>query len=110
MFYKITDFIRAHKSAIRIVLGFGCLIAGLLLVINRRPFAGGIVLLAGIALLAISLGKILGPSDYASSSIGLNVKGMGQQTSSINKKPTSNVANEVTSDIWNQMKENDNKK
>ena len=107
MFYKITDFIRAHKSAIRVVLGFGLLIAGLLLVINRRPFAGGIVFLAGIALITISLGKILGPSDYASSSIGLNFNGMGQQTSSINKKQNSNVANEVTSDIWNQMTQND---
>ena len=110
MFYKITDFIRAHKDAIRIVLGFGFVIAGLLLVIYRRPFTGGIVLLVGIALFAISLGKILGPSDYASSSIGLNFHGMGQQTSSINKKQNSNVANEVTSDIWNQMTETDDKR
>ena len=45
MFYKITDFIRAHKSAIRVVLGFALLIASLLLIINRHPFAGGIVVL-----------------------------------------------------------------
>ena len=110
MFYKVTDFIRANRSMIRIVLGVVMIIAGLLLVINRRPFAGGIVFLAGIALITISLGKILGPSDYASSSIGLNFNGMGQQTSSINKKQNSNVANEVTSDIWNQMTDNENAK
>ena len=110
MFYKITDFIRAHKGTIRVVLGFVLLIASLFLIIYRHPFAGGIVFLVGLALLAISIGKLLGPSDYASSSIGLNVKGMGQQVSSINKKPTSTVANEVTSDIWNQMTETDDKR
>ena len=110
MFYQIYAFLLKHKSTIRVILGVVMIIAGLLLVINRRPFAGGIVFLAGIALITISLGKILGPSDYASSSIGLNFNGMGQQTSSINKKQNSTVANEVTSDIWNQMTDNENEK
>ncbi len=110
MFYQIIAFFHKYKSTIRVVLGFALVIAGLMLVIYRRPFAGGITLLAGIALIAISLGKILGPSDYASSSIGLNFNGMGQQTSSINKKPNSNVANEINSDIWNQMSQSDNEK
>ena len=110
MFYKITDFIRAHKSAIRVVLGFGLLIASLLLIIYRHPFAGGIVFLVGLALIAISIGKLLGPSDYSMGAGGFNIGGMGQQTSTINKKPNSTVANEVTSDIWNQMQAGDNEK
>ena len=110
MFYQIYAFLLKHKSTIRVILGVVMIIAGLLLVIYRRPFAGGILFLAGIAMFTISLGKILGPSDYAYSSIGLNFNGMGQQTSSINKKQNSNVANEINSDIWNQMAQSDNEK
>ena len=110
MFYKITDFIRAHKSTIRVILGFTLLIASLLLIINRRPFAGGIVFLVGLGLIAMSIGKLLGPSDYAGDGTINGPNGMGRQTSSINKTSKSNVANEVTSDIWNQMTENENKK
>lgn len=110
MFYKITDFIRAHKSAIRVILGFGCLIASLLLIIYRHPFAGAAVFLVGLTLLAISIGKILGPSDYAGSGTLNGINGMGRQQSSINKKPKSTVANEITSDIWNQMQVGDNEK
>ena len=110
MFYQIYAFLLKHKSTIRVILGVVMIIAGLLLVIYRRPFAGSILFLAGIAMITISLGKILGPSDYASSSIGLNFNGMGQQTSSINKKQNLNVANEINSDIWNQMSQSDNEK
>ena len=109
MFYKITDFIRAHKSAIRVVLGFALLIASLLLIINRHPFAGGIVFLVGLALIAMSIGKLLGPSDYAGDGSLNGPNGMGRQVSSINKTTKSTVANETTSDIWNQMTENDKK-
>ena len=105
MFYKITDFFHAHKSTIRVVLGFGFLIASLLLIIYRHPFAGAAAFLVGLTLLAISIGKLLGPSDYAGSGTLNGINGMGRQQSSINKKPTSTVANEITSDIWNQMKE-----
>ena len=110
MFYKITDFIRAHRSAIRVVLGFALLIASLFLIIYRHPFAGGIVFLVGLALLAISIGKLLGPSDYAGDGTINGPNGMGRQTSSINKKAKSTVANEVTSDIWNQMTDSNDKK
>lgn len=110
MFYKITDFIRAHKSTIRVILGFVLLIASLLLIINRHPFAGGIVFLVGLTLLAISIGKLLGPSDYAGDGTINGPNGMGRQTSSVNKTTKSTVANEVTSDIWNQMTENKNEK
>ena len=107
MIYKITDFFRAHKSTIRVILGFALLIASFLLIIYRHPFAGAALFLVGLTLLAISIGKLLGPSDYAGSGTLNGINGMGRQQSSINKKPTSTVANETTSAIWDQMKAED---
>ena len=110
MFYQIFAFFLKHKSTIRVILGFALLIASIMLIVYRHPFAGASVFLVGLALLAISIGKLLGPSDYAGSGTLNGINGMGRQQSSINKKPTSTVANEINSDIWNQMTQSDNEK
>lgn len=101
----IGRFYRENRDIIKIVFCVLLMIAGVVIVAKQHVLLGILFIFTGIFLICLAVGKILGPSDYASSSIGLNVKGMGQQTSSINKKPKSTVANEVTSDIWNQMKE-----
>lgn len=103
MFEMIREFIRDNRDGIKIGLGIVMIIAGLVLMILSHFLLGLAVLFAGLIGFIRTLSKILVPSDYAGDGTLNGLNGMGRQQSSINKKPTSTVTNEVTSDIWNQM-------
>lgn len=104
----IGRFYRENRDIIKIALCVLLMIAGIVIVAKQHVLLGILFIFIGIFLICLSVGKILGPSDYASGGLLNGINGMGRQQSSINKKPKSTVANEVTSDIWNQMKEKNN--
>ena len=110
MFDMIREFIRDNRDGIKIGLGIVMIIAGLVLMILSHFLLGLAVFFVGIIGFIRTLSKILVPSDYAGDGTLNGLNGMGRQQSSINKKPTSTVANEVTSDIWNQMNGEDESK
>ena len=101
----LRNFIRENKNTIKIVAYLIATLAGFMLIVYRRPLPGVLLLLVGLTLLAITVGKILGNSDYAGGDGSLNGwAGMGRQQSSVNKVSKTEAPTETTAAIWDQMK------
>ena len=104
----IGRFYRDNKDFIKGAAGVVMLIAGLVLIILSHTLIGLLVLFAGGILFMRTLSGVLNSSGYAGEeSLYNGLGGMGRSASAKNKS-TREVSSEITSDIWNQISDNDN--